>query len=186
MPRYRRYRLDRLEVVPQGERPASWTFARRPVLGTELTYLVIDRNFEGRNVWEFLVRVPQDPAEYIEIRPRSVPVVRLWAGLERRSLTFARARRGTYRGSWYCQIALADPTGARTKDVVRGDQRARLPPWFADLQGRLRLKGTVRATRGNDADQLVALVRPDEHAAMIGLFFATKVWVLRERVLLDD
>ncbi len=186
MPRYRRYRLDRLEVVPQGERPASWIFARRPVLGTEHTYLVVDHNVESRNVWEFLIRVPEDPAEYIEVRPARVPVVKLWAGLERRSLTFARARRGAYRGWCYCQIALADPTGARTKDVVRGDQRARLPPWFADLQGRLRLKGTVRATRGNDADQLVAVVRPDEVGAMIGLFFATKVWVLRERVLLDE
>jgi hypothetical protein len=42
----------------------------------------------------------------------------------------------------------------------------------------------VRATRANDADELVALVRPDEHERMIALFFATKVWILKESVVL--
>jgi len=32
--------------------------------------------------------------------------------------------------------------------------------------------------------ELVALVRADEHDRMIALFFATKVWVLKEGVVL--
>ena len=44
-----------------------------------------------------------------------------------------RARKAAYRGWVYCQVALADPTGERTKDVVRIGQRAALPPWFADF-----------------------------------------------------
>jgi hypothetical protein len=76
------------------------------------------------------------------------------------------------------------PTGERTKDVVRIGQRGGLPPWFGEFDSRLRRKETVRATKGNDADELVALVRAAEHDRMIALFFATKVWVLKEGVVL--
>jgi hypothetical protein len=185
MPRYRRYKTKKLDVAPAGERPASWTFARDTVSGSEFAYLVRDRNVSDRQVWEFLVRVPNDREARIEVRPRTVPNVRVWAGLERRSLTFTRARRRGYEGRYYCQIALADPTGERTKDVIRGDERRRLPSWFEDFGARLREKATVRATKGFDADQLVAIVGADEHQLMIGLFFATKVWVLKEAVRLD-
>ena len=185
MPRYRRYRFEKLDPSRAGERPASWTLARRPVSGTEFAYLVTDRNFDGRNTWEFVVRVPKDQNGRIEVRPRTVPNLRAWAGLERRSLTFTRARRSTYRGWHYCQIALADPTATKTKHVVRGRDRHALPVWFEELKTRLREKETVRATKGYDGDELVAMVRPDEHEWMIRLFFATKVWVLKEAVLLD-
>jgi len=47
-----------------------------------------------------------------------------------------------------------------------------------------RLKQNVRPTRGTDGEVLVVLVSPDDHAAMIRLFFAMKVWVLKERVAL--
>lgn len=186
MPRYRRYRLAKLQIEAMGERRASWTFTREPVSGTELTYAVVDANTATRNFWEFLVRVPQGSADRIEVRPRATPSLKAWIGLERRSLTFARAGRPAYRGYYYCQIALADPTGERTKDVLKKHERSRLPPWFDELGTRLRVKDTVRTTRGNDADQLVAIVRPSEHALMIGLFFATKVWVLKEKVVLAE
>ncbi len=163
MPRYRRYRLEKLQITPMGERHASWTFTREPVSG---------------------VRVPSAGDDRIEVRPRATPSLKAWIGLERRSLTFARASRTGYRGRYYCQIALADPTGERTKDVLKKHERALLPPWFDEVSTRLRVKGTVRSTKGNDADQLVAVVRPSEHAVMIGLFFATKVWVLKEKVVL--
>jgi hypothetical protein len=184
MPRYPKYQPDKLQVIGSTERPATWTFTREPVNGTEFTYSVVDGNFRSRNVWEFTVRVPTGRDERIEVRPRLTPGIAAWTGLERRSLTFTRARKSAYRGWVYCQVALADPTGERTKDVVRIGQRSALPPWFADFESRLRRKETVRATKGNDADELVALVRPDEHDRMIALFFATKVWVLKEGVVL--
>jgi hypothetical protein len=49
----------------------------------------------------------------------------------------------------------------------------------------MRLKRNVRPTRGTDGDALVVLVAADDHAAMIRLFFATKVWVLKEGITLD-
>jgi hypothetical protein len=49
----------------------------------------------------------------------------------------------------------------------------------------MRLKQNVRPTRGTDGDALVVLVSAGDHAAMIRLFFATKVWVLKERVTLS-
>ena len=59
MPRYRRYRLAKLQIEAMGERRASWTFTREPVSGTEFTYAVVDANTANHHFWEFLVRVPQ-------------------------------------------------------------------------------------------------------------------------------
>ena len=136
--------------------------------------------------WEqqFVVRAPAAASEPVEVRPRSTPNLKVWAELPNRSLTFPRATRGDARGKRYCKVSLADPTGERTKDLVRGDERHELPAWFDILQTRMRLKQTVRPTRGTDGEVLVVLVPPDDHAAMIRLFFAMKVWVLKERVAL--
>ncbi|MGQ0703422.1 MAG: hypothetical protein ACT4PM_09865 [Gemmatimonadales bacterium] len=177
-----RYRLDRIEVAALGSRPASWTFAGEAVRGIEWSYVAIDRNLTGKNSWEFLVRVPGDPKGRIEVRPRTIPLHRAWEELPDRSLTFTQATRGASRGRWYCPVALADPTGEKSRVVARHDERNRLPGWFRGLT--LRRKGTVKATKGTDQDALVALVAPDNHADMIRLFFATKVWVLKEAVVL--
>ncbi len=182
MPRLPRYRTDKLQIIAASERPATWTFTRQPVAGTEFSYGVVDGNFRSRNLWGFTVRVPDGRDERIEVRPSLVPPLKAWTGLERRSLTFTRARRASYRGWHYCQVALADPSGERTKDVIRIGERATLPRWFDDFSARLRRKATVRATRGHDGDELVVLVRPDEHERMIALFFASKAWILKERV----
>jgi hypothetical protein len=99
-------------------------------------------------------------------------------------LTFTRATKGDARGKWYCPVALADPTGVRSRAVVRGDQRERLPKWFDELRKRMRIKEKVRNTRGTDSQALVLLVDPDDHATMIRLFFATKVWIMKERIAL--
>jgi hypothetical protein len=152
--------------------------------GAEQTYAVRDENFSSRNEWEFVVRIPRDRDERIEVRPRTTPNVKAWAELPDRSLTFSRATKGAARGKWYCQVALADPTGAKSRDIVRGDQRSQLPRWFDPLRGRMRVKQDVRNTRGTDGEALVVLVPADDHAAMIRLFFATKVWVLKERIAL--
>ena len=180
----KRYQLDLVKVEPRESRSATWTFAGDAVSGTEQSYLVTDGNFSERNTWDFLVRIPKARGERLEVRPRTTPNLKVWAELPDRSLTFARATKGEARGKWYCQVALADPTGGRTKDVVKGDERDRLPAWFDAMRGRMRLKQNVRPTKGTDGDALVVLVQPQDHAAMIRLFFATKVWVLKEGITL--
>ena len=74
----------------------------------------------------------------------------------------------------------SDPRGTRTKDVIRWDQRRDLPRWFEGLERRMRMKERVRSTKGTDGNTLVLLVNPDDHAMMIRLYFAMKVWVLKE------
>jgi hypothetical protein len=178
----KRYKLDRVLVTPLQSRQASWVFAGDPVRGTEETYAVTDTNLSARNQWEFLVRVPEDPAGRVEVRPRTTPSVKAWAELPDRSLTFSKATRGPARGKWYCQVAFADPTGGRSKVVVGADQRHDLPHWFSDLGGRMRRKEVVRPTKGTDGGSLVILVAARDYPAMIRLFFATKVWVLSEGI----
>jgi hypothetical protein len=180
----KRYKLDRVLVTPLQSRPASWTFAGEAVQGTEESYAVVDGNLGSRNQWEFIVRVPDDPAGRVEVRPRTTPAVKAWAELPDRSLTFMRATAGASRGKWYCQVAFADATGEKSKRVIHADQRGDLPHWFADLAGRIRRKDAVRRTRGTDGHSLVILVPAGDHAAMIRLFFATKVWVLSEGITL--
>jgi len=184
MARRTRYRLDRVKVEAGEGRPSTWTFGGEPVSGTEQIYSVRDDNFPGRNQWEFVVRTPSGRDGRVEVRPRTTPNVKAWAELPDRSITFLRATKGEARGKWYCKVALADPTGAKSRDVVRADERGDLPPWFESLKSRMRMKQSVRTTRGNDGEDLVALVSAGDHTAMIRLFFATKVWVLKERIVL--
>ena len=184
MARRPRYQLDRVTVWPGEARPSNWTFGGKPMSGIEQSYAVRDENFTSRNEWEFVVRIPKDRDGRVEVRPRTTPNVKVWAELPDRSLTFSRATKGTAKGKWYCQVALADPTGTKSRDIVRGDERHQLPRWFEKLKGRMRLKQDVRSTRGTDSRALVVLVPAHDHAAMIRLFFATKVWVLKERISL--
>jgi hypothetical protein len=194
----KRYRLDRVAVEPGEERRAKWTFAKggrqAPVRGTEHLYTVTDANLAGRNKWEFLVRVPDDSDGRVEIRPRTTPPLHTWKALTYRSIQFQKATKGEARGKRYAKVSLAvppagrakdDPRGTRTKDVIRGDQRRDLPKWFEPLQGRMRTKERVRNTKSTDGNTLVVLVNPDDHAAMIRLYFATKVWVLKEGIELE-
>jgi hypothetical protein len=182
----RRYRLDRVAVEPGEQRASTWTFGGKPVSGTEQAYSVLDGNFRSRNEWAFVVRLPKERDGRIEVRPRVTPNVKVWAELPDRSITFSRATKGDARGKWYCQVALADPTGARSRDIVRGDERGALPAWFDALRSRMRVKQNVKNTKGTDGEALVVLVSAGDHAAMIRLFFATKVWVLKERITLTS
>jgi hypothetical protein len=194
----KRYRLDLVALEPGETRRAKWTFAKggrqAPVKGTEHPYTVTDGNLSGRNKWEFLVRVPDDADGRIEVRPRSTPPTQTWKALTYRSVQFQKATKGEARGKRYCKVSLAvppkgrakdDPRGTRTKDVIRGDQRRDLPKWFESLQGRMRTKESVRSTRGTDGNTLVILVQPDDYAMMIRLYFAMKVWVLKEGIELE-
>lgn len=179
-----RYRLDRVEVAPLESRPASWAFAGTPMRGTELSFAVTDGNLPSRNQWMFIVRVPEKKTERIEVRPRTTPNLTAWAELPDRSLTFSLATKGAAKGKWYCQVALADATGERSKAVVKTDQRGDLPHWFSDVAGRMRKKEAVRPTKGTDGNALVVLVSAGDHAEMIRMFFATKVWILSEGITL--
>ncbi len=179
-----RYRLDRVSVEAGNQRPSAWTFAGKPVSGTEQTFTVRDENFRARNEWEFIIRTPGGRDGRVEVRPRTTPNVKVWAELPDRSITFVRATKPEARGKWYCKVALADPTGAKSRNVVRADERGDLPPWFEALKGRMRKKQSVRTTQGNDGQDLVVLVSAGDHTAMIRLFFATKVWILKEKVTL--
>jgi hypothetical protein len=180
----KRYQLDRVTAQPGEERASTWTFGGKPVSGVEQSYVVQDGNFPSRNSWEFVVRLPKERNGRIEIRPRATPNVKAWAELPDRSITFSRATKGEARGKWYCQVALADPTGARSRDIVRGDERSALPAWFDSLRGRMRVKQNVKPTKGTDGEALVVLVSAGDYLTMIRVFFATKVWILKERIAL--
>jgi hypothetical protein len=173
--------MEKVLVAGGERRPATWTFGGAPVSGVEQAYTVTDTNFPAKNLWEFIVRLPETAGERIEVRPRTTPAVRSWAELPDRSLTFMRATRGAARGKRYCQVALADVTGERSRAIVRTDQRDQLPRWFDPVRPRMRAKHAVKPTRGTDSDALVVLVPADDYGSMIRLFFATKVWVLTER-----
>jgi hypothetical protein len=186
MAKMKNYRLDRVHVERGEAQPAQWTFAGTAMSGTEQWYSVTDANFPSRNRWQFVVRLPQAAGDRIEVRPRSTPALKVWEELTDRSLTFMRATMPAARGKRYCQVALADATGRKTKDVVRTDERHQLPKWFDQVKGRLRAKESVRRTRGTDGKALVALVQDADYEMMIRLFFAMKVWVLKERFTLED
>ena len=178
----KRYQLDLVTVMPGDSRPAAWTFAGDAVSGTEQSYHVTDGNFPTRNLWEFMVRIPKargnasrcDRARHRT--SRSGPSSPIDRSPSREPPRARPAAAGTARWPWPIRPA----SGA--SDVIRGDQRHQLPAWFTPLQGRMRLKQNVRPTKGTDGESLVILVQPDDYAAMIRLFFATKVWVLKEGI----
>lgn len=182
----RNYSFEKVDITPGEVRKAAWTFAGEHMSGEEASYAVTDRNFPGRNQWEFIVRTPRGRDARIEVRPRSAPNVKVWAELPDRSLTFSRSTKAPHTGKHYCQVALADTRGERTKVVVKSGQRDRLPRWFGSKASRMRSKETVRHTRGTDGDSLVALVPAGDHEEMIRMFFATKVWTLKEAFVLGD
>jgi hypothetical protein len=90
----KRYRLDSVAVEPGEQRVSTWTFGGKPVSGTEQAYTVRDANFQSRNEWEFLMRIPNVRDGRIEVRPRTTPNVKVWAELPDRSLNFSRATLG--------------------------------------------------------------------------------------------
>jgi len=186
MAKMKNYRLDRVMIEEGEAHAAQWTFAGTSMSGTEQWYGVTDGNFPTRNKWEFVLRISKAAGDRIEVRPRSTPPLKVWEELTDRSLTFMRATLPAARGKRYCLVALADPAGEKTKDVVRTDERDLLPKWFDLIGHRLRAKESVRRTKGTDGKALVALVQEGDHAMMIRLFFAMKVWVLKEKFSLPE
>lgn len=185
VPARKRYQLQLVEVAgPTDERREPWALAGgHSVSGTVFSYKVVDRNFPRANEWEFIVQVPNSDAESIIVRPRATPNDRAWAGLERVSVLFGRANRSGYRGSYYCKVFVAfrDPSNKIKKKMVHASERKDQPAWIRDLPA-TRGKGTVATSKGRDQDALVAVTDREDHARMIRLFFATKVWPLKERL----
>jgi hypothetical protein len=176
-----RYQLDKLAIVPGERRSATWTFAGSRVSGQEYSYAVTDRNYAQRNRWEFIVRVPHATKDRIEVRPTQVPNDASWASLDRRGLTFMPATRPGYTHYRYCVISFLQTDGRGARRIVHHGDEAKLPPWLRQLHPRLKTKATVRPTKGTDGHALVALVPRDDHERMIGLYMATKAWVLKAR-----
>src|SRR5438034_9276400 len=113
------YRFERVSIELNSERQARWKIREEPLVrGTEFVYGVTDGNYAQRNEWEFLVRVPKKKGTSIEVRPSSVPPVKVWSGMDRRAMMFERVRRGRNAGDCYCKVALADPAGERTRLIA--------------------------------------------------------------------
>jgi hypothetical protein len=180
-----KYRIDRVKIVPLKASPATWSFAGSTKKGTDFRYEATDGNYRSRNQWEFILRVPRNRHEHIEVRPAKTPNDSAFAGLDRRSLTFMRGTLGGYKRFRYCQMALALPEGYGTKRVVRRGEKHLLPYWLRNMGWRIKTKPTVRRTKGTDREALVILVQPDDHQYMITTFLATKAWVRKKNVLLD-
>ncbi len=180
MSRGKRYDIGRVDIRPLDARRATWEWGRKSVTGREFIYEAIDRNFDRLNRWTFIVQVPRNRKERVIVRPREFPPKAAWAGIDRRSIVFARASKNPFRKKLYCKVTLSDPLGGQTKFVARRQERKFLPRWTIKLQPRMRLKRTVASTRGRDGDQYLLLIAPDDHARMIRVFFALKVWVLQE------
>ena len=181
-----RYRIDKVQVGQPQVRRGTWTFARLMTRGSEHIYQVVDGNHVQRNRWEFVVRVPDAATGRVQIQPVKVPNDTAYAGLDRRTLTFMRGTRPGYTSFRYCQLSLSRPGGEGTRDVVHRGERGLLPYWLRRLGWRLRQKATVRRTRGTDARSVVVLVRPEDHQMMIRVFFASKVWILKQGISLQQ
>jgi hypothetical protein len=160
--------------------------AGRTVRGVEYSYAVKDRNFGRLNGWKYLVRVPDSSRDEIVVQPVSVPGKQVWAGLDRRSIVFVRATKNPHRSKMYCKVNLADPMAERTKVGTRRGERDLLPRWFDYFRPHMRLKNTVTTTAGHDGMAQVVRVGPEDHRRMVRLFFALKVWVLEEGVVIKE
>jgi hypothetical protein len=94
-----------------------------------------------------------------------------------------RGTHGRYAQYRYCLLSLAKPSRGGARDIVNWSQKDRLPSWLRRL--RVKKKSDVRSTRGTDGNSVAVLLGPSDHRAMIGLFLATKAWVLKQGFVLD-
>ena len=122
--------------------------------GTPFIYTVVDRNYRAPNAWEFVVRVPsQNDDRYLEVRPRLVPPHTAWAGLDGRSLEFAKCNRRGSSNMAYAKLAIAfrSHNGIRTARLNTHDL-AYIPAWLRTF-GPIAKKDAVRGS-GSDGGSL--------------------------------
>ena len=173
------YKPSNLVVVLKEQAPAKWKFDGI-IKGTEFLYEAKDDNFTRLKRWIFRIQVPDDAYGDTIIQPVKTPTKNVFAGLERRSIVFTRARKAGYKSLVYCKINLADPTGHKNKTGTRRGDRRDFPKWFDHFCRRMRLKKTITTTRANDYNAQVIVAKRDDHRLMIEIFFALKVWVMEE------
>jgi hypothetical protein len=179
------YKPVDVDVCFETESRASWKMAGRTVRGTDYIYRVHDYNFDRLNAWSMVIRVPINRKEDIVVQPLSAPGKKVWAGIERRSIVFVMCTKIGYRGRMYCKVNLSDPSQRKTKVGFRRGERGVLPKWFAYFHSRMKLKDTVTTTRGTDGYSQVVVMASNDHARMIRLFFALKIWVLEEGLMYE-
>jgi len=169
----------KLEISLVESRRDSWDMANRKVSGVVYSYRVLDRNFRVRNGWSFLIRVPgtRDKSSGIQVQPEGESPRESWKELLRRSIIFIPAENGVHVGKVYCKVSLQDTTGRRTKVTGRRGERDDFPDWMQPLRRFMRLKSTVKDTRGTDANAQCLVLSEKDHERMIWAFFAMKVWV---------
>ncbi len=175
-------RFEKIAITEIERRHASWTFTGRVVKGDEIRYEVRDHNYHPGSKWEFVIHIPDNKSERLEVRPIKVPNIKVLAQLLKRAITFQRATIPPHKNRYYCKITLAVADGWQTKRVVPGCELNALlkVKWFKKLESQICEKDAVTTTAGNDGQQLVILVEQNDYPAMIHAFFAMKVWVLRE------
>jgi hypothetical protein len=185
VPRKPKFKRSKVSIDLIDRRNESWKFARKTVRGTVFSYDVRDENFPRIARWTFIVRVPRELVNdsYIEVRPTHTPRQRVFAGLDRRSINFAPARRTAYRGLVYGKVFLGDASGDKTKIGVAAGERPQLPQYIS--RRNMRLKKTVTLTAGSDGNAQVKLFKPSSHKSMIKFFLATRAWVLHDEFTLQ-
>jgi hypothetical protein len=176
--------VELMEVAFAGTRKKIEDFRGAKTRGSEHEYEVLDRNFQSRNAWRFVVFVPDEwrKGTYISVRPLTVPNRKIWAGLERRSILVAPCTRQGYRGKGYAQVSVSDLTGEKTRQVLNNDDpRPEGLEWF-----KLRAKERVATSRSSDGHHLTAVFDSDDFSGMVRLFVASRAWTLIEGFSRDD
>jgi hypothetical protein len=183
MSRRKKYDPRFVDVALGEERRSSWKWNGRIIRGSESTYEITDRNFDRLNRWTFAIRVPNKMGQII-VQPQIVPGKKAFAGLARRSVVFIKATKNPHRSKLYCKVNLADPTGEKNRLTTKRGERSLLPHWFDYFRPHMRLKNTVTTTAGYDGKAQVVMVAHDDHERMIRIFFALRIWVLQESLII--
>ena len=143
----RTFKTDLVAVAFDGSRNAVNDFQGSKTRN-EHTFEAVDRNFPSRNGWKFAVFVPKDwrKGTYVSVRPLVTPNRKVWSGLDRRSVQFAPCTKLSHRRKCYGIVAVSDPSGAKTRVILRKTDP--LPPWLEAF--RLTAKERVTTSRAND------------------------------------
>ena len=195
----KRYRLDQVAVEPGEVRRAKWTFAKggrqAPVRGNRAP-LHGDRRQSRRPEQ---VGVPGAGAGRRRTDGwRSGPDDTADPHLEGADLPLApipEGHQGRARGKRYCQgvarrSAQPDarrtiPAGTAPRTSSGATSAAIFPSGSRASRAGCGPRSGSAAPEGTDGNTLVILVNPDDHAMMIRLYFAMKVWVLKEGIELQ-
>ena len=168
------YSCENVDVSYVEQHPVFKEFGGTKTRGLSRVFDVIDHNFQSKNRWTFEVFVPSRwmRGDHISVQPIRVPNRKAWSELERRSLQFGKCTLGRWRKLSYGKLAMA--SNEKNREYLREGEKP--PRWLKDFA--IKPKRRVATTRGYDGHDLVALVDPQDHAAMIRLFLALKPWVL--------